>query len=397
MQFKKCLAGKVTSCVVGMAGLTWMLAAGNASAQSSVQVTGVIDTYLGSMERSGETGRTSVVNSSGMTTSWWGFKGIEDLGGGLQAQFNLTGFFRPDVGGTGRYSADTMFSRDANVGLAGSFGRVSLGRDLAPNFVPSISLNPFGGSFAFAPILVQTQASSGFYKSQNWAATEAGDTGWSNEIMYVTPDIGGMTASFFYQFGEQAGNNSKNNLGVNAMYKNGPLNLGAYYQSVKVANPVDVAAGDSKIFSFLPYNIQTGAVYNLTPARQQNTWFVGGAYDFQVVKLFATYQASDNKLPDGLDNTRFKLKSDTLQLGASMPVGKGLALLSWAQTKVKADGDYLDTLGSGWQSSIKRNTASLGYDYFLSRRTDVYAVSMYDKITDMQSGISFGVGIRHKF
>ena len=394
MQFKQGLAGKVTSCVVGLAGL---VAAGNVAAQSSVQVTGVIDTYVGSLKRSGETGRTSAVNSSGMTTSWWGFKGVEDLGGGLQAQFNLTGFFRPDVGGTGRYDADTMFSRDANVGLAGNFGRVSLGRDLAPNFVPSISLNPFGGSFAFAPLLVHTQASSGFYKSQKWAATEAGDTGWSNEIMVVTPNIGGMTASFFYQLGEQAGNNSKNNLGVNAMYKNGPLNLGAYYQRVKVNNPVDVVAGDSKVFSFLPYNTQTGAVYPLTSARQQDTWFIGGAYDFTLVKLFATYQQSDNKLPDGPDNTRFKLKSDTLQLGASAPLGNGSAMLSWAQTKVKADGDYLGTLGAGWQSSIKRNTVSAGYDYVLSKRTDVYAVSMFDKITDMQSGVSFGVGIRHKF
>jgi len=93
MQFKQGLAGKVTSCVVGLAGL---VAAGNVAAQSSVQVTGVIDTYVGSLKRSGETGRTSAVNSSGMTTSWWGFKGVEDLGGGLQAQFNLTGFFRPD-------------------------------------------------------------------------------------------------------------------------------------------------------------------------------------------------------------------------------------------------------------------------------------------------------------
>lgn len=396
MQFKKRLA-TLTSCAVGMAGLMWMLGAGNASAQSNVQVNGAIDLYQGSMKRSGEPGRTSVINGGGMTTSWWGIKGSEDLGGGMQAQFNLSGYFRPDVGGSGRYNADTLFSREANVSLAGRFGRVSLGRDLAPNFVPSISFNPFGGSFAFAPLLVQTQVSTGFYKSQNWTATIAGETGWSNEIMYVTPNIGGMQASLFYQFGEQAGNNSKNNLGANVMYNKGPLNLGAYYQSVKLANPVDIVAGDSKLFSFLPYNTQTGAIYNLTPARQQDTWFIGGAYDFQAAKLFATYQASDHTLPEGLDNTRFKLKSDTSQLGASMPIRKGLALLSWAQTNIKADGNYLGTLGRSWQSSIKRNTVSVGYDYFLSKRTDVYAVSMYDKITEMQSGISMGLGIRHKY
>lgn len=392
MQNKKRDATRLALSLAGlaMASCAW--------AQSTVEFAGVVDTYLGSLKRSGESDRTSVLNSSGMSTSWWGFKGKEDLGGGLQAQFNLTGFFRPDNGGTGRYDADTMFARDANVGLSGGFGRVSLGRDLAPNFVPAISLNPFGGSFAFAPLLVHTQASSGKYVSQKWAATVAGDTGWSNEVMYVTPDIGGLSASFFYQFGEQAGNPGKNNAGINAMYHHGPLTLGAYYQKVKVNYPLDNVAGDSRVFTFLPYNTQTGAVYRLTSANRQDTWFVGASYDFQLVKLFSTYQASANKLPDGLDHDRFDLTSDTLQLGASTPIGNGVALLSWAKTSVKADGNYLaHPGGAGWQAAIRRNTVSVGYDYYLSKRTDMYAVAMLDRITDQQSGSSFGVGVRHKF
>ena len=395
MKSRKRCAGHTARVALSLAGLT---VASCANAQSSVQFSGVVDTYLGSLKRSGESGRTSAVNSSGMTTSWWGFKGTEDLGDGLQAIFNLTGFFRPDVGGAGRYDADTMFARDANAGLAGSFGRVSLGRDLAPNFVPSITLNPFGGSFAFAPLLVHTQASSGKYVSQKWAATEAGDTGWSNEIMYVAPNFGGLTASLFYQLGEQAGNSGKNNLGVNAMYSNGPLILGAYYQRVKVNNPLDSATGNSRVFAFLPYNMLTGAVYNLTPAMRQDTWFAGGSYDFKVVKLFGTYQVSDNKLPDGADKERYDLKSDTLQLGASTPIGNGIGMLSWATTSVKAGGNFRANLhDDGWQSGIRRNTVSVGYDYFLSKRTDVYAVAMADKITDEPSGTSLGLGIRHRF
>ena len=99
-----------------------------AMAQSSVQVTGVVDNYFGSMERAGDAGRTSSVNSGGMTTSWLGFKGTEDLGGGLKATFNLTSFLRTDTGASGRFNGnETFFSRDANVGLSGSFGAVTLG------------------------------------------------------------------------------------------------------------------------------------------------------------------------------------------------------------------------------------------------------------------------------
>ncbi|MFZ4875631.1 porin [Janthinobacterium sp. Mn2066] len=365
-----------------------------ACAQSNLSFTGVIDTYAGSLQRSGEAARTNVVNSSGMTTSWWGFKGVEDLGGGLQAQFNLTGFFRPDNGGAGRYDSDTLFARDANVGLAGGFGRISIGRDLAPNFVPSIVLNPFGGSFAFAPLLVHTQASAGAYPGQKWAPTTAGDTGWSNEIMYVTPNLNGLTASLFYQFGEQAGNTGKNNAGANAMYSHGPLTLGAYVQRIAVNNPLDAVTGDSKVFSFTPYNVATGAVYKLAAARRQTTWFVGGAYDFKLLKLFGTWQTADNSLPDGLDRDQHSLKSDTAQLGASAPLGSGVAMLSWGRTAIRAGGDFG---GPGWRSSVRRNTVSLGYDYLLSKRTDVYSVVMRDKISDQDGGTSVGAGIRHKF
>ena len=380
---------------LGAAAALACLALGQqARAQSSISFTGVIDAYAGSLQRSGETGRTNVVNSSGMTTSWWGFKGVEDLGGGLQAQFNLTGFFRPDNGGAGRYDADTLFARDANVGLAGGFGRISIGRDLAPNFVPSITLNPFGGSFAFAPLLVHTQTSSGAYRGQKWAPTTAGDTGWSNEIMYVTPNMGGLTASLFYQFGEQAGNGGKNNVGANAMYGNGPLTLGAYVQRIAVNNPLDATAGDSKVFSFTPYNIDTGAVYKLAAASRQTTWFIGGAYDFKAVKVFGTWQQADNRLPDGADRDRHDLKSDTAQLGASAPLGAGVAMLSWGRSSLRAGGDFG---GPGWRSAVRRNTVSLGYDYLVSKRTDVYSVAMRDRISDQDVGCSVGVGIRHKF
>jgi predicted porin len=98
------------------------------------------------------------------------------------------------------------------------------------------------------------------------------------------------------------------------------------------------------------------------------------------------------------DDSQYDLRSNTVQLGTSLPVGKGSVLFSWARTNVKADGDFSAVLGSaGVTSSITRNTASLGYDYFFSRWTDIYSIVSYDKITDQSSGVSVGIGLRQRF
>lgn len=216
--------------------------------------------------------------------------------------------------------------------------------------------------------------------------------------MYVTPKLGGFTTSLFFQFGEQDGNSSKNNYGVNTMYGNGPLSFGAYFQSVKVNNPLDsVASGESTVFTFTPYNLATGATYKLSAAKN-DTWFVGGSYDLQFMKLFGTLNYSTARLIGDADDSQYDLKSNTIQLGTSVPLGKGSVLFSWARTNVKADGDFSAVLGSsGVRSSITRNTASLGYDYSFSKRTDIYSIVSYDKITDQSSGVSIGIGLRQRF
>ncbi|HWX00003.1 porin [Collimonas sp.] len=342
-----------------------------AMAQTTVQVTGLVDNYIGSMKYSGDSGRTSVVNSGGMTTSWFGFKGTEDLGGGLSAKFNLTSFFRADTGQAGRFDGnETLFSRDANVGLVGGFGAVSLGRDLAPNFLPSILFNPFGDSFQLSPLILHMDVP--WFNASGWTNSVAGDTGWSNEVIYTTPDFAGLKANFHYQFGEQAGNTGKNNIGANVLYFHGPLALTAYYQRVKVNNPLELSPGNVQPATNIP--LPSGLV-----AARQSAWFLGATYDFTVAKLFATYDQTSHDID---------LKDKTFQLGTSIPLGNGAVLASWADTKRD---------GAAVGGSLKRDTASLGYDYNLSKRTDLYTVYMYDKITDQSSGNSIAFGIRHRF
>ena len=325
-----------------------------AQAQSSVQLMGTLDTFVGSVRMAGDAGSKTVANSGGMTTSWFGFKGTEDLGGGLKANFALTSFIQVDSGAQGRFTGDTFFSRDANVGLSGGFGAVTIGRGLAPNFLPTVIFNPFGDSFTFSPLVLH--ANVPLFNGTGWTATTPADTGWSNEIIYSTPNMGGLSANLHYQLGEQAsntGNSGRKNVGLNALYFNGPFAATAFYEKAQLSNPAP-------------------AVF--TPLDTKTDWMLGGSYDAKVAKLFLTY---------GQAKTDLTAKRKTTSVGATIPAGPGNVLLGYANTKVEA--------------GATRTTASLGYDYNLSKRTDVYAALMNDKITSFTSGTSFGVGIRHKF
>jgi predicted porin len=323
-------------------------------AQSTVQVTGLVDIYAGSARMAGDAVSKSVVGSGGMTTSWWGMTGSEDLGAGLKAGFALTSFFRADTGETGRFTADTQFSRDANVSLSGSLGTVNLGRGKAPNFLPTIAFNPVGDSFTFSPLVLHADVP--LFNGTNWKSTVSSDTGWSNQITYTTPDMAGLKANVHYQLGEIATDSGKNNVGLNLMYFSGPLGLTAYWERDQVTNP-------------------TPAV--LAGGLTRTAWMLGGSYDATVVKGFLTYGKSSS------DDVTVFADRTTLSLGLSGPVGSGKVLAAYAKTDV--------------DKGNTRDTFTLGYDYNMSKRTDLYAMLMNDKITNFESGTSFGLGARHRF
>ncbi|KWT88529.1 MULTISPECIES: porin [Pseudomonadota] len=335
----------------------------SANAQSTVTITGVVDAYAGRIRMAGDLGSISGVNGGGLTTSWFGFLVGEDLGGGVRATVKLNAFFRPDVGSTGRFDNDPYFSRDANIALSGRFGAVTLGRSQAPNMEPSIVSNPFAGSFTFSPLILHSNVNTTAWPRR----TTPADTGWSNQIVYTTPTAGGFRASLHYQFGEQLsgtpGEGSKN-VGATAFYTKGPLNLAAYYERDQISNPVNPA----------PITTNIRGVNVLTT---KTVWMVGGSYDFGVLKAYGSYGRSRWDVLD--------YESRTMSAGVSIPVGAGSVLAAVARTKV-----------SGPVAST-RTTASVGYDYFLSKRTDVYAVVLRDAVTALRSGTSVGLGIRHRF
>jgi len=325
-----------------------------AHAQSTVQISGLVDVYAGSMRMAGAD-RTSVVGSGGMTTSWLGFFGKEDLGGGLKAEFALSSFMRADVGNYGRFENDPTFSRDANVALSGGFGTLRLGRSMAPNFLPTILTNPYGDSFTISPLVLHANTFTSAWGAAN--RTTPADTGWSNQVTYTTPSFGGLKANLHYQFGEQGGDAGKRNVGVNALYFGGPLTLVGFYENAKINNPV--------VLTPLP--------------NTKSDWMLGGAYDFSVVKAYATYGRAE------VDATNFEAR--TISLGLDLPVLNKTGTVKAAVARTKVEGAFNGT----------RTTSSVGYDHFLSKRTDLYAVAMHDKVTDVRSGTSLVLGVRHRF
>ncbi|WP_295853672.1 porin [uncultured Xylophilus sp.] len=334
------------------------LGTSGAHAQSHVKLAGLVDAYAGSMRMAGDAGRTNVLGSGGMTTSWFGFSGSEDLGGGLKANFLLTSFQRVDTGTPGRFANDPFFSRDASVGLSGGFGSMLLGRGMAPNFLPTIMFNPFGDSFTFSPLVLLKNV--GLFNGTGWTTTTPADTGWSNQITYTSPKFGGLVANLHYQFGEQTGtNDNRRNVGLNAIWTSGPFGLTGYYERDQIANPVN------------------GLLTAGTPPRPdtRKDWMLGGSYDAGVAKGFLTYGESKSEVT--------QREAKTTSVGASAPIGAGKLLASIARADITA--------------GPARTIATVGYDYFLSKRTDLYANLMRDRLTGFRSGNSFGIGVRHRF
>jgi predicted porin len=135
---------KTSAIALAVPAALFLGASAPAIAQSNVQVYGLIDAGVEAVDHANAAGNGVVrVISGGKNTSRWGFRGSEDLGGGLKAVYNLEGGILLDTG-----AADgALFKRQANVGLEGGFGRVVIGRSFTTTYDLVIKFDPLG----FAP------------------------------------------------------------------------------------------------------------------------------------------------------------------------------------------------------------------------------------------------------
>ena len=357
-----------------------------AFAQSNVTIYGIADAGVAFGSHGGNDYQGVI--GGVLSGSRIGFRGTEDLGNGLKGVFVLeqgfdigNGVASPAVGaaetvtgGAGSIvDGDSVFSRQAYVGLGGAFGTVSLGRQYAPGyffnydavlgaFVSPQSILSNGAGMTITPnsaarwdnSVAYTGSFSGLTVRGIWAAR-------GNELTRsaaVTPAAAGTSPSYDDAYG------------LSADYANGPLAVGAVYQ---------VSKGNSF----------TGN------SSKQKEWGVGGSYDFGIVKLAASYQDAES-----LANTNNN-DADLWQVGVIVPVGAaGNVHLAYGEV----DFDNANKTGA--------ESYTLAYTHAVSKRTTAYAG--WNRTTNDSNASKFGlvptvstntgddsdiftVGVRHTF
>lgn len=353
--------------------LAAVAASGAAFAQSSVTVFGVVDsavTYVDGKDS------WSGLNSGGNQTSRLGFRGTEDLGGGLKANFWLEGGLNADNGdGASGYPGSVAgdgfkFKRRSTVGLSGNFGEVRLGRELTGAYTAVSRYDVFG------------DVGVGGMRAWKGALAQGNENRKNNMVTYVSPNFSGFRATANYAFGESTEQTWKRGayFGLGLTYDNGPLSVG--FGAERQNNTLLAGSGVSGA---------NGADVD----NRETAYSLGGSYNFGVAKLGGIYRLAKNKA-DGAQST----DASFYGLYVSAPVG--------AAGEVKASyGRYTDEVNGG--SDKKADHFALGYVHNLSKRTALYGTYAYLKnkngatLTLGNGGLDNGkqqavqVGVRHAF
>jgi predicted porin len=340
------------------------LAFGAASAQSSVTLFGIADAALS--HGSGSTADRTLLTSGGNASSRVGFRGTEDLGGGLSASFWLEAQFNTDTGagvatntnnqssGAGPGVSGLTFNRRSTVSLAGSWGEIRLGRDYTGHYRNRVDTDPFSVVGVGA-----TQVNVGSLAGQT--STRA-----SNIVGYFRPGgLGGFFGQAQYYLGENATGTPTERDGdgysLRGGYSAGPLTASAAYAR---------------------QNLSTGDIVSSN---------IGAIYEARVVRLMGAYfrDKTESAIP---------VTGKGFTLGAIVPVGAGEFKMALSQ------------YGSDAGASPETRKLAVGYVHHLSKRTALYTTfahvrnsggsttSLNGSITAANGKSSgYDLGIRHSF
>ena len=350
--------------------------AGAASAQSSVTMFGVIDLNVQTVSNND---RTYSMGTDGMANSRLGFRGTEDLGGGLKAGFWLEMGLSPDTGGSaglwGNNTANNanrlFFNRRSTVSLSNQWGELRLGRDYTATFWNWTVFDPFGTNGV---------GSSTNLALSNFASTALAGTTYgtlvraNNMVAYYLPN-GAFGPGLYGQVQVAAGENANANKfwGGRIGYAAGPFDIAASYGQTQ-----ELLAG-------------TGI--------DLDTWNIAGSWNFGFMKLSGFYgQINVDGLTPYLGNDA---ERENWFVGVTAPFG---------QWNLKAS--YGGTNGKKALNNDDASQWAIGVDYNLSKRTALYATWASIKndnnsqfsVSGQASALSPGhnstggqVGIRHSF
>ena len=325
-------------------------AASAAHAQSSVTLYGVLDDSIAYYNNVGHASLTALQGAN-LATNQWGLKGKEDLGGGLQAIFNLQNGFDINTGKLKQGGRE--FGKNAWVGLASNnLGTVTIGRqlDTTVDLVQPITGDGYGPAF-----------------------TTPGDVDnndntfrVSNAIKYASPTYRGLQFELMYALGGVAGSfSSQETSSASVAYTHGALSLAAGYVFAKNDGAGGAGTADQTA------NSSVSPLFGSTP-------FVGSrlitqaAAQYVIGQLTANIRYSNAQWKPYAVFGAFK-RTETFNTGAvslSYLVVPTLAL-NVGYTYTKSSGD----------SSATYNDVAAGADYFLSKRTTLYAIAGYSHAT----------------
>lgn len=316
--------------------------AGAAQAQTSVTVYGRMD--IGLQKASG----TSTTIGRG-DNNVIGFKGTEDLGGGLSALFQAEMRFEPDTGTAESGNRRPLFQGQTRVGLKGDFGTIRLGRGL------TAMQEPIGG---FDPWATQTVAAlnpAPQLAGYNSSPLQAGSAQnrFDNALFYNTPSFGGFQVNATIATKEDA--YTVPTVGTTAFVPvaERPVSLSATYGNGPIAAMVGYERNHS----------------------DTKMWVVAGSYKVGMANIMGSF-AQQKDFADA--------KTKAFTVGADVGVGTGNVKVGFGQSKVDA-------------TDVKSRKLGVGYWHNLSKRTYLYTDYARTKVDGADHVNAFDLGIHHSF
>jgi predicted porin len=295
---------------------------------STVTLYGAADSFVGSYRGSASSTR---LTDGGIVASQLGFRGKEDLGGGTSAVFDMQAGISLDSGtgtvpATGTTAGGLQFTRQSFVGLSGTWGALTLGRQYTPYFRGLVRYDPLGNnaSFSTSTLTNQTEGLKGYVFGSQGVRAE-------NAVLYVTPESLPVEVQVMVAPGG-ASNSSGNYSSALIGYKVSNFNMSYAFQQKKSGSSIAVVAAPTTSTSQI-------VGFSYTP---QN-WMFGGSY-------------AKNKV-----DTAGALNANVLNLGARINfAGNQSVNFAWSRR---------DLVGSPNDTKAY----AIRYDYLLSKRTTLYA------------------------
>jgi len=364
--------------------------AGTASAQSSVTLYGTLDVAGRVVKAEGQSRRYTMAND-GINSSQLGFRGVEDLGGGLRAGFTLLSSVGVDSGNIGSgQTLNKFWNRRSTVSLFGPFGEARLGRDYMPTFWNQTIFDAFG--------------TNGLGNSVNVRQLYAG-TRMDNSIGYFLPtNLGGFYGQAMVAAGENGTSADRPGRygGLRFGFAAGPFDVA--FAAAQQRFGATCALGSNGLTNSSPAATVTNncssanTAYTALTTDKQKTYNLGGSYDFGVVKLLGYWDR------ESINSGR----EDVGSISAVVPLGQGEVHVGYDRSQLK----NLPTTSPHGAGKTTVDQFAATYQYNLSKRTAVYATySRLDNkentrltlpgaagqtnLGDNSQGVEFGV--RHFF